>query len=377
MEIFSRRSVNTIPAFKYSFPNDEIDTVVAEFKEMLRSGDFLTSARHTSSFEEAFARLAGTNHAAAVSSGTAALEIILRWVGVEGQEVIVPTNTFAATPFAVIHAGGHPVFADCLDDLTIDPEDVARRVTGRTVAVITVHVGGLVSPHTHSLVQTCTELGLPLIEDAAHAHGSALQGQKAGSFGIGAAFSFFSTKVMTTGEGGMITTNDSGLHRTALLLRDHAKVDGRNWHEQVGHNWRLTEMQALLGLSQLRTLADSIVRRQEIARLYDNVLSGSQCLRPLIVPGACHHNFYKYVVFCQSSEVAANLGKSLRECYGIHMGGPVYDTPCHLQPVFRPFYCPLPTAERLCPSHVCPPIYPALSDEDAIRVASAFLELAG
>ena len=151
MEILPRGSGNTVPAFKYSFPNHEIDTVVAEFKEMLRSGDFLTSARHTSSFEEAFARLAGTNHAVAVSSGTAALEIILRWVGVEGREVIVPTNTFAATPFAVIHAGGHPVFADCLDDLTIDPEDVARRVTTRTAAVITVHVGGLVSPHTEDL----------------------------------------------------------------------------------------------------------------------------------------------------------------------------------------------------------------------------------
>ena len=309
-----------------------------------------------------------------MSSGTAALEIILRGLKINGGEVIVPTNTFAATAFSVLHAGGIPVFADCGQDLCVDPEEVAKRITRNTKAIITVHIGGLVSPSTHELVSLCRRKSLPLIEDAAHAHGSALKGQQAGTFGVAGAFSFFATKVMTTGEGGMIVTDDRGMYEQALVLRDQAKVRGMNLHETLGHNWRLTEMQALLGLAQLRRLDEFIARRQHIAAIYDTAFSGLPGLMPLHVPPDVRHNFYKYVLLLERPGNILELESRLRQEFGVAMGGRVYDLPCHAQPVFRPFNsAPLPVAEDLCRRHLCPPIYPLLTDEEAHYVAQSMI----
>src|SRR5712692_377465 len=139
-------AVRSIPPQRYDFSRQDIDWIVERTRELLETRAFLTLGRYGEEFERAFAARVGVPHAVAVNSGTAALEIILRALGVSGKEVIVPTNTFAATAFAVLHAGGTPVFADCGDDLAVDPEDVERRVTAKTKAVITVHIGGFVSP---------------------------------------------------------------------------------------------------------------------------------------------------------------------------------------------------------------------------------------
>ena len=197
-----------IAAQVYDFSDEDIEQITAEIRTLLAARAYLTLGRHVERFESAFAEYHGARYAVATSSGTAALEIILRHVGVAGGEVVMPTNTFGATAFAALAAGGRPVFADIGADLTLDPESAAAQVTPRTRAVVTVHVGGLVSPATTELAALCRSKGIALVEDAAHAHGSSLGGRFAGTLGVAGAFSFFTTKVMTTGEGGMVLTND-------------------------------------------------------------------------------------------------------------------------------------------------------------------------
>lgn len=368
-------TVRSIPPQRYDFSRQDIDWIIERTRELLETRGFLTLGRHGQDFERGFAEWVGVPHAVAVNSGTAALEIILRALGVSGQEVIVPTNTFAATAFAVLHAGGVPVFADCGDDLSVDPEDVERRVTPKTKVVVAVHIGGFVSPGIRALQELCGHKGLYLVEDAAHAHGSCLNGQQAGSFGVAGAFSFFSTKVMTTGEGGMIVTSDRAIAEKARLLRDQAKVQGGNFHEEVGHNWRLPELQAILGLAQLRHLQEFIERRTAIARIYETGWAEGQQVRSLAAPPESQPNYYKYVLFPRN-KTPQEISQQLKKLYGVRLGGTVYDLPCHEQPVFRRWAGErLPRAEELCRRHICPPLYPSLTDEEAHYIVNAIREV--
>ena len=362
--------MRTIPPFRYSFTAADAELVGREVAALLREGALLTMGRHGRALEEEFRAAHGTRHAVAVASGTAALELILRAVDVAGARVIVPTNTFGATPVAVLRAGGIPVFADCLDDLSLDPQDVRRRLTPGVRAVVAVHIGGVISPATLELQRICREHGVALVEDAAHATGASLGGVRAGGFGVGAAFSFFSTKVITSGEGGMVATDDDRVRDTALLLRDHAKDAGGSM-DVVGYNWRLTEMQALLALAQLRRLDEMIAGRARVARAYDRALEGCAGVRVLATPEGAVHNGYKYVVFSDRHRPAEVRERLLRE-HGVALGGSVYAIPCHRQPAFAPYADgPYPVAERVCGSHLCPPIYPDMPDDDARYAARA------
>jgi perosamine synthetase len=364
-----------IPAQRYDVPAEDIDTILGELGALLRTRSFLSMGAHCATFERRFAEHVGCAHAVSVNSGTGALEIILRSLDVAGSEVIVPTNTFAATAFAVIHAGATPVFADCGEDLVLDPADVERRLSPATTAVVVVHIGGLVSPSTHRLDELCRRRGLVLVEDAAHAHGSALDGRRAGTLGEAAAFSFFSTKVMTTGEGGMITTDSEEIAQRARLLRDQAKVEGQNRHDLVGYNWRMSEVQAILGMTQLARLDAFIEERRRVARIYDRAFrDGPACLRPLRIPSGAESNYYKYVLHCEAD--VESVGRRLFAEHGVRLGGAVYDVPCHEQPVFAPLARdPLPRSEHLCRHHICPPIYPSLTDEEARYVADSLIEV--
>lgn len=256
--------------------------------------------------------------------------------------------------------------------MTIDPEDVKKKVTDKTKAIVTVHIGGLVSPHTSDLVELCENKGISLVEDAAHAHGSMLDNRKAGTFGVAGAFSFFSTKVMTTGEGGMITTNDAEIYEKVKLLRDQAKVGGREYHEIVGNNWRMSEFQAILGLVQLELLDYFIAERQRLARIYDKEFENVPLLKPLRVPQNVRHNFYKYVVFTPRGFDRDALRQRMKTEFGASLSGCVYELPCHLQPVFKNLtHGSLPVTEDLCSRHICPPVYVTMTDEEAAYVVDS------
>lgn len=365
--------MSIVPSRPYFSPSD-IDFVLTHFRDILEGKSFLSNAKWCEEFERRFAEAHGTRHGIACNSGTSALELCFRALDITDREVIVPAVTFSATAFAPLRAGNRLVFAESGDDMSIDPADVERSITPRTAAVVTVHIGGHVSPSTRDLQTLCRVRGIELIEDAAHAHGSALAGQKAGTFGRAAAFSFFSTKVMTTGEGGMITTDDPQVRDRAMLIRNYAKKDGKNYHEEYGSSLRLTEVQALMGLTQLMQLEAFIERRNRIAELYRIGFADEPRLAELPRPAMCRENYYKYIILLPESVDRDRFTQALKEEYGIPLGGPVYEIPLHRQPVFQPFVTrPLPKAEALCRRHVCPPIYPSMSDDDVARVVEAML----
>ncbi|HEY3096420.1 MAG TPA: aminotransferase class I/II-fold pyridoxal phosphate-dependent enzyme, partial [Acidimicrobiia bacterium] len=185
-----------VPAARMVFSDDDRAAVLSMIDEVLRTGS-LTLGPHTRELEESFRNRHDAPYAVAVSSGTSALEIILRSLGVEGRDVVVPANTFFATAAAVVHAGGAPRFADVAQDtLALSAETVEAALTENTAGVIVVHIGGLISPEVEAIKQLCDARGLFLVEDAAHAHGSSLDGRPAGAFGVAGAFSFYPTKVM-------------------------------------------------------------------------------------------------------------------------------------------------------------------------------------
>ncbi len=224
------------------------------------------------------------------------MKSLLRHFKVKGKEVIVPTNTFISTPNSVIFAGGKPVFADmCADTLCIDPEDVKRKLSTKTAGLIVVHIAGLICPQINELKQFCEENNLFLMEDAAHAHGATLNGQKAGTFGDAGCFSFYPTKVMTSCEGGMIITNDATLDQDARCLR----TVGQNQQKQavmLGHNWRLNEVAAIIGKNQLENLEKFLNKRNELARYYENALIHIDGLTLFEAPKNGRHSYYKYPV---------------------------------------------------------------------------------
>jgi dTDP-4-amino-4,6-dideoxygalactose transaminase len=364
-----------VPPARILFPPEDRVAVLARIDAALASGQ-LTLGPIGRELEEAFAARHQARHAVAVSSGTSALEIILRALGVEGKEVLVPANTFFATAAAALHAGAEVRFVDC-DPATmaVDPADAARLVTPQTAALIVVHIGGLVTPAMPEIEALCEAEGIHLVEDAAHAHGSALDGRSAGTFGAGASFSFYPTKVMAGGEGGMIVTDDDAIAEEARVYRDQGKAGFHaNFHTRLGHNWRMSEPHAAIVLSQLGRLDEFIARRQELAARYDAALVdlGLSALR---IPANAHCNYYKYVVFLPDGVERTALKQLLREDYEVGLSGEVYDTPLHHQPVFAHFVdesTVLPGAEWLCARHVCLPLYPSLSDADADYVVESF-----
>jgi dTDP-4-amino-4,6-dideoxygalactose transaminase len=364
-----------IPPTKAYFGPESIAYILSNFRDILEGKSFLSSFKFCEEFEQQFAAYHGARYGVTCSNGTSALELCLRGLRIENRDIIVPTLTFAATAYAVIASGNRPILAESAADLTLDPADVERCLTPRTTAILTVHIGGRVSPLTRALQDVCRRKGLLLIEDAAHAHGSSLDGQKAGTFGQAAGFSFFSTKVMTTGEGGMVLTGDAQVRDRCLLLRNYAKVNNQNYHEEFGFNWRMTEVQALMGLAQLRELDEFLRRRRELAAIYDACFGAERALQLVPAPAECAQNFYKYLVLLPPTVDRSAFTQRLKKDYEVTLGGPVYEIPLHEQPAFQPYVTrPLPRASDLCRRHICPPMYYTMTDDEAHYVARSIRE---
>ena len=361
-----------VPPAKIYVPEEDRREILAAINECLATGQ-LTLGKHGAAFEDDFARTAGTSHAVAVSSGTSALEIILRAIGVDGGEVIVPTNTFFATPAAVQHARGIVKFAECDASTYAIDVDHARSLIGpKTRAMIVVHIGGVITPRIGELQAMCERAGIALIEDAAHAHGSTFDGKPAGSFGVAAAFSFYPTKVITSGEGGMIATSDARIDSEARVYRDQGKAGfTSNFHTLLGNNWRMSEPHAIIGHSQLKRLPEFIAARRRIAAIYDRALAGTAIV-PLTIEPRVVSNYYKYIAMPPAGIDRVALKKKLRETYDVGLSGEVYEAPCHLQPVFGPGAAgSLPTAEELCARHICLPVSAVMTDADAEYVVES------
>jgi dTDP-4-amino-4,6-dideoxygalactose transaminase len=362
-----------IPPAKIYFSEEDREVILQQIDEALVSGQ-LTLGKHVKEFEECFAQKIGARYAVAVNSGTSSLEIPLRIFGVRDKTVLVPTNTFFATPAAVIHAGGKPRFVEA-DPATfaMSLEGIKSRVTEDTAGVIVVHIAGIVSPDLPAIRDFCKERNLFLLEDSAHAHGSSLDGQSAGTFGDAASFSFYPTKVMTSAEGGMIVTNNQRVYEEALIYRDQGKADFlTNAHTRLGYNWRLSEPHAIIGHSQLGHLEEFITARNRIARIYDNELRDITGVTALCLPPGSRSNYYKYIALLDASHDRGALKKLLREKYGVGLSGEVYEAPCHVQPVFAEYVdSEFPVALDICRRHICLPVYATMTEDEARYVVDS------
>ncbi len=361
-----------VSAASPNFDTQSISGILKEIQTSLTSG-ILIDGPNTSKFEQEFAQYVGVKHAIAVNSGTSALEILLRIYGVEGKEVIVPTNTFVATPTAVLFSGGKPVFADIREDtLCLDPMDIEKRITPKTEGVIIVHLAGLIPPELKEIKQICTKHNLFLIEDAAHAHGATIDGQKAGSLCDGGAFSFYPTKVMTTGQGGMITTNDSDIDAKARSMRNHG-LDSQRIMIMLGDNWCLSEITAALGRYQLANLESFLEKRIAVAKVYDALLKDNKSAFPIKAPDNVRHSYYKYPVRLRGVEKDPIISV-LKSEFGIDTCS-LYYPPCHLHPWYKDNMGTregdLPVSEKVLKEVLCLPIHLGITEDTAKYVVES------
>ncbi len=346
-----------IPISRPIIGQEERDAV-----DRVLSSGMLVSGAEVRGFEEEFAAYVGASHGVGVGSGTAALHVGLLAAGVGvGDEVIVPSFTFAATANAVRLIGAVPVFVDVEErTYSITAELVEPAITERTVAVMPVHLFGHPAP-MDELLELAERASLMIVEDAAQAHGATVNDRRVGALGAFGAFSFYPTKNMTTGEGGMITTNDPELARRARLLRNQG-MEERYLHELVGLNERMTEIEGAIGRVQLGRLAEWTSRRQANAAFYDQHLSGA-VVKPFVQEG-CSHVYHQYTIRVPDRSALINALEAAGIGYGVY-----YPRPTHLQPPYAEGAPSLPLTERLAEQVISLPIRPDLTSEERTRIA--------
>jgi dTDP-4-amino-4,6-dideoxygalactose transaminase len=279
-----------------------------------------------------------------------------------------------ATPNAVLFAGGTPVFADIREDtLCIDPEDVERKLTPKTAGLIVVHIAGLVCPQINELAKLCRDHKLFLMEDAAHATGASFNGKMAGTLGDCGCFSFYPTKIMTTGEGGMITTDNSELAEIAHCMRNHG-LDSQRHMIMFGHNWCMSEITAIVGKYQLENLENFILKRNQIAELYEAELEKIDEVSLFKTPANTRHSYYKYPIRISDEIDGEKLAFILKNEYNIETGS-LYYPPCHLHPFYKENFGTregdLPVSEKVLKKVLCLPMHFGINEENVRYVTEA------
>lgn len=364
-----------IPYGRQAIEEADIQAVV----DVLRS-DWLTTGPTVPLFEQAFAKAVGAAHAVAVSNGTAALHAAMHALQVgPGDEVIIPAMTFAATANCVVFQGGTPIFADVdPGTLLLDPAAVERCITPKTKAVIAVDYAGQPCDY-EALTALARKRGFVLVDDACHALGGSYRGRKVGTLASLNTFSLHPVKHITTGEGGVITTDDAELADRMRRFRNHGITSDHREREQkgswfyemaeLGFNYRLTDFQCALGISQLTRLSGWIQRRREIARRYDEAFQRIEGVSPLDVQPGVEHAYHLYVVRFGQGRSRGDVYQALRrEGIGVN----VHYVPVHLHPFYRrrygtgPGLCPV--AELAYEQILSLPMYPRMSDDDVEAV---------
>ncbi|MCL4454975.1 MAG: DegT/DnrJ/EryC1/StrS family aminotransferase [Deinococcus sp.] len=322
--------LETIPMSSADLDDSDIQAVLA----VLRSGRLALGPK-TVEFENLMAEYVGVRHAVAVSSGTAALHLLVRALGIgPGYEVLVPSFTFAASVNALLYEGAAPVFVDIEPETyNLDPEDLERKITSRTKAVMAVDVFGHPAEWA-AVMDIADRYGLRVIDDSCEALGAEYKGRKIGQFGDAAAFAFYPNKQMTTGEGGIIATNDNEIARLSRSMRNQGRGEMGAWleHERLGYNYRLDEMSAALGVSQLRRIETFLRKREQVARMYTEQLRGFSWVRPPVVKPHVRMSWFVYVATLTEGLERDPVMREM-EAAGVPTRG--YFSPVHLQPYIR------------------------------------------
>jgi len=362
-----------IPIARPILGNDELAAV----KEVLASG-MLTQGPKVTAFEDAFTKDIGRKHGIAVANGTAALHIALLAHGiVAGAEVLIPPVTFFATASSVLVCGAKPAFVDVdRNGYNMDPAKVTSPITRKTMAIMPVHLYGQTTD-MEPIVEAAKEHSIPVIEDAAQAHGAEYHGRKAGNLGDTACFSFYATKNMTTGEGGMIVTDNDEIAEKARLLRDHGQVS-KYQHVLVGYNYRMTEIAAAIGLVQLQKLDGWVKQRRANAAALTKGLEGIDGLVPPSEGNWMVHSYYQYIVRREDS-FPISRDEIVRLLTEDGIGSrPSYPMPLYQQKALRDLRirgrCPV--AEDVVPRLFELPVHPGVGPAEIERILAAVERIA-
>jgi perosamine synthetase len=349
------------------------------------SSRWLTGGPKAVEFEKEFAKYVGTRFAVSVNSCTAALHLAMRVLNIRsGDEVIVPDLTFAATANAPLFCGAKPVFAD-IDEKTfnISPADVQRKISDKTKAIIPMHYGGQPCD-MKEIGEIAEDKKLFVVEDCAHSLGADYEDLRTGTFGAIGCFSFYPTKIITTLEGGMLTTNDEKIDRRARLLREHGmdrpalqREVNANWRYDVidlGYNYRLPEPLAALGITQLNRIAEGIKRRIRLAKYYDELLRSShfELVTPYVAKNRSHI-FHLYTIRIKQNRLGITRDKIFSRLLASKIQSSVHYTPLHLMSFYKQFLngrSSFPVAERIYREILSLPIFPAMPRKSVERVVT-------
>lgn len=374
-----------LPYGHHTIDEEDIAAVV----EVLRS-DWITQGPKVEKFERAVADYCGAKFGVAFSSGTAALHASCRVAGLEpGDEAITTPLTFVATANAVVYCGAKPVFADvCSDTLNIDPNNVDRCIDPRTKVILLMDYAG----HPADLevfLKLAERTGLVVVEDACHALGAEYKGRRVGSISHMTVFSFHPVKHITTGEGGMVTTDDVEFARRLRMFRNHGidsdarqrETEGRWSYDMVtlGYNYRMTDLGSALGLSQLQRLATNLARRREIARRYTAIFKDMPGVIPPTVRPDVISGFHLYPIRLDLAALSVGRDEFLRALRAENVGANVHYVPVHMQPYYRRMLGyrggEYPVAEEEYLRLISLPIFQGMSDRDVSDVIEAVRKL--
>lgn len=350
------------------------DEILESVDRVCRNASFILG-EEVSQFEKEFAAYCEAKHCVALNSGTSALHVALLAAGIQpGDEVVTTANTFIATAEAISYTGAKPVFVD-IDPETanIDPRLIERAITARTKAILPVHLYGR-PVDFDAIAELAARHNLPVIEDACQAHGARYHGKRVGSLGRAAAFSFYPGKNLGAyGEGGALTTNDDGIAEQARILRDHGQTK-RYYHDYLGYNYRMDGFQGAVLRVKLKRLADWTKKRQEFARLYREILTGSKVGLPKDDP-RCESVYHLFVVYVDDRDAVRDALAARGVQSAIH-----YPRAVHLQGPYKALgYGPgdFPCTERGCDRVLSMPLYPEMDSAQAEYAAHTLLQIAG
>lgn len=369
-----------IPLFKIYWDEEDIKMV----NEAIRRGMFWAIGPNVEKFEEMLSKYNGAKHALVFNSGTSALHALLLAHGIgKGDEVIVPSFTFIATANAPLFVGAKPVFADIEENTYgLDPEDVEKKITPKTKAILPIHYGG--SPCLiRELKKVANRHRLLLIEDAAESLGASINGKKVGTFGDCAILSFCSNKVITTGEGGAVLTDSAELYEKLKLVRSHGRAETSNYFSSneymdyvtLGYNFRMSDITAALGIAQLKKLERIIDKRREIAEKLSTRLS---VVNGVDVPHPPDSYFHVYQMYT----IRVKEGQEKRDALLTHLGkngimAKVYFPPVHFTHFYRNglgYNCKLPITEKVSREVLTLPMYPSLTEEEINYIADKVVD---
>ncbi len=369
-----------VPFAKPHFPEPDIEEILNKIREVIKSG-WLTSGRYVEELESQFADVVGSTDAVALNSCTASLHAILLGLDIGlGDEVIVPDNTFVATANSVWYTGARPVLADSHPETyNLSPKDVEKKISPRTKAIIPVHLAG--NPcDMKELTEIAEDHHLLLVEDCAHAHGAEYRGKRCGTLGSAAAFSFYATKIITAGEGGMVTTNDAGLAEKIRKIRNHGRGGfGPVEITDLGYNYRMPNIQAIIALSQLSHLHDFVEQRRAVARSYNSIINKIPWLQRQFVRAENLCSYYVYLAKLTEG-APINRDELVEELGRRGVSTSILYHPIHGQPLYSKMDSEndsYPVADELGRTSFALPMFNGMTDEQLDYVGLQVEDIAG